>query len=70
MVIEVFRTNIPDAVVAGSIASQLHQQFPGIKVNFDLEDCDKIMRTESMMDLASCIRELVVKLGYCCDVLE
>ncbi|MCH7398176.1 hypothetical protein MM236_09260 [Belliella sp. DSM 107340] len=48
--VEVFCTNIQDSTVASKILNEIEGKFPGLKVNFDLEDCDKILRIEFSMD--------------------
>jgi hypothetical protein len=42
--IEVFSTNISCPEKAGSLIEEIHQTFIGYKANFDLSDCDKILR--------------------------
>jgi len=42
--IEIFRTTVESSQEADLIRHELEELFPGSKVNFDLEDCDKIMR--------------------------
>lgn len=39
-------------------------------ITFDLEDCDKIMRTEGNSDTADEIIEKIQTLGYYCEELE
>jgi hypothetical protein len=45
--IEVFKTNIDEDSDTNAITQRLLEQFPLSKINFDLEDCDKILRIES-----------------------
>ncbi|MCF0057986.1 hypothetical protein [Dyadobacter sp. CY356] len=42
--IEVFKTNVTDHEVANMLLDQIHLTFIGYQANFDLEDCDKILR--------------------------
>ncbi|MEO6685404.1 MAG: hypothetical protein ABIN24_05540 [Dyadobacter sp.] len=42
--IEVFKTNVADREVANMLLDQIHLTFIGYRANFDLEDCDKILR--------------------------
>ena len=44
--IEVFKTNVPEVCVAQNIIALLLEHFPESKINFDLHDCDKILRFE------------------------
>jgi hypothetical protein len=64
--IEVFKTNVQKAKQAKVVTAVLIEQFPGFKVNFDLDDCDKILRVESSNGAInySFITGLVKRLGY------
>jgi len=42
--IEVFKTNVKDKTQSQVLIEMIHSAFPTYKVNFDLEDCDKILR--------------------------
>lgn len=44
--VEIFRTDVPDTAVAGKVVSVLNDHFPEAHINFDLEDCDRILRVE------------------------
>jgi hypothetical protein len=45
--VEVFKTDVNDRATAARIISDLNQAYPSSRVNFDLEDCDNILRIES-----------------------
>ena len=45
--IEVFRTNVKERFHADQLLEQIHKSFPAYKANFDLEDCDNILRIKS-----------------------
>ena len=45
--IEVFKTNITSSEEAQNIVSSIHLAFAGYKANFDLWDCDNILRIVS-----------------------
>jgi hypothetical protein len=45
--VEVFKTNVQDRELAEHIASILRGKFAFARINFDLDDCDKILRVES-----------------------
>ncbi len=47
MVVEVFKTNVTDMEVANKIISDLSITLPQSKINFDLTDCDNILRIET-----------------------
>ncbi len=46
MVVEVFRTNVDDVIYANRLVDLIHNRFKEYKVNFDLDDCDRILRVE------------------------
>lgn len=68
--IEIFKTNVEVEEQCYAIISTLINTFSFIKVNFDLEDCDKIMRVEGSDFSVDQIMEKVRILGYRCEVLE
>jgi len=70
IMIEVFKTNVKGAVHAKKIVNILLEQFPGNKINFDLHDCDKILRVEGKSFCAEKIMTLVIENGFNCNVLE
>jgi hypothetical protein len=45
--IEVFKTDVDDMIRAGRLVDQIQKIFTGYQVNFDLEDCDRILRVKS-----------------------
>ena len=42
--IEVFKTNITNEDRASKILDSIHNTFPDCSANFDLDDCDNILR--------------------------
>jgi len=68
--VEVFRTNIQLEEEATRLAGKLLSEFPLIKINFDLEDCDKVLRVEGKDITPHKIIELLSSDGYQCHILE
>jgi len=68
--IEVFKTNVKKKSQAKEILTVLQQHFPCSKMNFDLHDCDKILRIEGEKFVIEKVMALVKEKGYCCDILE
>ena len=64
--IEVYRTNIAEEKVAQQLAALLRSSYPAYKVNFDLEDCDHILRIESAGKSIDCqgVNALCSEAGY------
>jgi hypothetical protein len=44
--VEVFKTNVKDLHHADWLVDRIHRTFPGYRANFDLDDCDRILRVE------------------------
>ncbi|MFD2146916.1 hypothetical protein [Mucilaginibacter antarcticus] len=47
MIVEVFKTDVNEIELCHSLISQVHAHYPNSRVNFDMEDCDKILRVEA-----------------------
>jgi hypothetical protein len=45
-VVEVFKTNVQDRYHATVLIDQIHNAFENYRANFDLEDCDRILRVQ------------------------
>ncbi|MDQ4139018.1 MAG: hypothetical protein M3142_00705 [Bacteroidota bacterium] len=45
--VEVFKTNVKDPNQANMLLGLIHQNFREYKANFDLDDCDNILRVAS-----------------------
>jgi len=68
--VEVFKTNVEHKEIAEQISSALRTHFPFSKINFDLEDCDKILRIEDNQICIETIVELMNLKGFKCEVLN
>ena len=68
--VEVFKTNVNEVSEARKITALLLQHFPDSRINFDLHDCDKILRVEGKDLLIEKVVVLVNENGYFCAVLE
>jgi hypothetical protein len=71
MTIEVFKTNVEEREEADKIIEAIHQSFEDHKANFDLQDCDKILRVVSGNEYlqATSVIQLVKTLGYHAEIL-
>ena len=45
--IEVFKTNVENSFHADMLIDEIHQNFRHYSANFDLQDCDRILRIKS-----------------------
>lgn len=68
--VEIFKTNVTDGVQAGLVLQLLKAQWPQYMANFDLEDCDRILRIESDSVEHEKIMSLMNLQGYVCEVLN
>lgn len=68
--VEIFKTNVHEVEKSKMITQKLLEHFPDNKINFDLEDCDKILRVEGENILPGKIIELLNDKGYFCEVLS
>jgi len=70
-VVEVFKTNVNSKSATQSIIHQLEEIVPGAKINFDLEDCDKILRVETSYPGADVgpLMECVKKMNFKIEIL-
>jgi tRNA G26 N,N-dimethylase Trm1 len=69
-IIEVFRTNVETANDATNIVKMLLGHFPGSRINFDLQDCDKILRVEGKDFSSDKVIALLKENGFHCSILE
>ncbi len=45
--VEIFKTDVRKQMISEKIVMKLNAHFPAYKINFDPDDCDKILRVES-----------------------
>ncbi|WP_281235135.1 hypothetical protein [Flavobacterium gelatinilyticum] len=70
MIVEIFKTNVQKEAETNYIIAVIKRQFPAYKINFDLEDCDKILRVEGIELQCDNIINYVNCLGFMCIRLE
>jgi hypothetical protein len=68
--IEVFSTNVQESPEADKLVGLLRQQFPNSRINFDLDDCDRILRVEGVDFHPVEVISLVNENGFDCRILE
>lgn len=68
--VEIFKTNVEGGGLAEQLVSTLHDRFPSCKVNFDLDDCDRILRVEGGHVCPESIVDWMKSHGYFCEVLN
>lgn len=68
--VEVFKTNVQEMAKANELVELLRLHFPESRINFDLHDCDKILRIEGGNIPTRTVIDLVHENGFFCDVLD
>ena len=69
--VEVFRTNVTQNDHAQMIINEILKIFPDYLINFDLDDCDKILRVECLsheVDSSSLIK-ILISFGFEGEIL-
>lgn len=69
--VEVFKTNVRDPDQADTLIDLIHQSFKEVEANFDLDDCDRILRVESSTGVipSQILIEFLKKFGCQAEVL-
>ena len=69
--IEVFKTNVRDRCDANMLIEQIQQSFFNYQANFDLDDCDRILRVKCISGTiqAALIIELLKDAGFDAAIL-
>jgi hypothetical protein len=68
--VEVFKTNVRKKAQSKMLLGMLSEIFPSYKINFDLSDCDKVLRVEGDQMEALRIMILVKQYGFNCELLD
>lgn len=69
--IEVLKTNVTERCHANMIIERIQDTLAGHQANFDLEDCDKILRVKCSLGNVrlSCLMDILKNLGFYAEVL-
>lgn len=59
-----------EACHARSLIDLLLEHFPGSRINFDLHDCDKILRVEGENFAVEKVMMIVNENGFICKILD
>lgn len=68
--VEIFKTNVQDLLQAEQVIDLLNRHFPSFMINFDLHDCDKILRVKGDSIPIDEIVNLVSASGFYCCLLN
>ena len=67
--VEVFKTNVQEDELSQMLIEKLSFHFPHCRINFDLEDCDNILRIQGDDFSIETITSLLQSDGYECEAL-
>ncbi|MGA9638798.1 methyltransferase type 11, partial [Flavobacterium sp.] len=70
--VEVYKTNITKQKQAKQVIKKLLEKFPHYQINFDWEDCDRILRIENLLGQfdSKLIIDLIHNDGYFIEELS
>ncbi|WP_339814162.1 hypothetical protein [uncultured Imperialibacter sp.] len=70
--VEVFKTTVDNHVQAFRLLEAIHRAFPDYSANFDLDDCDRILRVVSHTSkLNTCaVIHLIISQGCFAEILN
>jgi len=68
--IEVFKTNVLEPKDAARMITFLSLEFPGHRINFDLNDCDNVLRIEGRNFDVQKIILVLKENGFECEPLD
>lgn len=69
-IVEVFKTNVREPAESQRLIGQLLAHLPGRRINFDLSDCDRILRVEGESVCPETVARILHTAGFHCEVLE
>ncbi len=69
MDVEVYKTDVTTKEEASHIVTLLQFVISDCAINFDLEDCDRILRIETSRDIKEMVYDVFNKQGFYCQKL-
>jgi hypothetical protein len=67
--VEVFKTNVQNALQSHMLLGRLKELFPHLRSSFDLDDCDRILRIEAPSICATSVSNVLNDHGFDCSLL-
>ena len=69
--VEIFKTNVNDRDEADKLLDGLQEKFSGYRINFDLSDCDRVLRVQSFDEVIDVtgIVDMVIGQGKQIDLI-
>lgn len=69
-IISVFKTSVTSEEEANKVRPYLDLLYAVKNWNFDLEDCDNILRVDSITHVSEYVVRMMIMLGFSCEELE
>ena len=66
----VFKTNVQDSAHAEKLVDSLNLLHPDCRINFDLTDCDRILRLAGKSVSEQQVIRLLLSEGFTCELLD
>lgn len=70
MEVTIYKTSVEDEIVAQHLVVQLQIIIPDFKINFDLEDCDNILRLCGNRNVSQLVINHMQAKGFECTEIE
>ena len=70
MNVEIFKTDVEEIGQASALTELLLKHLPHCDINFDLDDCDKILRIAGNSICVEEIKNILTQKGFECQCLE
>ncbi|MBK9592771.1 MAG: hypothetical protein IPO32_15170 [Crocinitomicaceae bacterium] len=67
--VEIFKTNVSSEIAALNLITKLVSQHENVRFNFDLDDCDRILRAEGAELRLKDIQEQLTLAGFNCELI-
>jgi hypothetical protein len=67
--VEVFKTDVQHVDQSVMLVRKLNDHIPACCINFDLEDCDNVLRVEGEKFSAEAVIRILNSCGFKCEVL-
>lgn len=64
--VKIFKTNVESEQMASQLITYLQRIIPDFQINFDLEDCDNILRIEGNREVSLLVINLLNTKGIDC----
>ena len=68
--IYVFRTSVRTKKAIQELSPYLNKILSGVTWNFDIEDCDRILRLDTPIECSASVIQLLHDRGFECEELE